>query len=89
MTTESPPRLTVYADYVCPFCFLGRQSLATYREQREDPLVVEWHPFDLRASQRTPDGDIDDSVETGKDEAYYEEARQNVRRLADEYGVAV
>jgi predicted DsbA family dithiol-disulfide isomerase len=79
--------LTVYSDYVCPFCYLGRASLAEYQADREEPLRVEWHPFDLRSGKRNPDGSIDHSVDDGKDEAYFEEARRNVRRLAEEYGV--
>jgi predicted DsbA family dithiol-disulfide isomerase len=87
MSDSEPARITVYADYVCPFCYLGRESLAQYREDREAPVEVDWHPFDLRSRQRGTDGEIDESIDSGKDEDYYEEARQNVRRLADEYGV--
>ncbi|CAP13045.1 thioredoxin domain protein [Halobacterium salinarum R1] len=81
--------ITVYSDYVCPFCYLGRQSLETYREARDDAapaLEIDWQPFDLRSRQRRPDGTLDESVDSGKDEAYYEEARQNVERLREEYG---
>ena len=78
--------ITVYSDYVCPFCYLGRRSLASYQETREEPLEVDWHPFDLRAGQRGPDGEIDRDADTGKDEEYYEQARENVRRLQEEYG---
>jgi len=78
--------VTVYADYVCPFCYLGYAALDRYRADRDEPLAVEWHPFDLRASKRRPDGTIDHGADDGKDEAYFEEARENVRRLADEYG---
>jgi predicted DsbA family dithiol-disulfide isomerase len=84
-TPEPADSITVYSDYVCPFCYLGRQSLEAYQETREEPLAIDWHPFDLRAGQRGPDGEIDDSADTGKDEAYYEQARENVRRLQDEY----
>jgi len=76
----------VYADYVCPFCYLGYASFDQYRDGR-DSIEVDWHPFDLRARQRRPDGSIDDAVETGKDEEYFEQARENVERLAEEYGV--
>ena len=76
--------LLVYADYVCPFCYLGYSSLDQYRDGRDD-IEVDWHPFDLRARQRRPDGSIDDGVETGKDEEYFEQARENVERLAEEY----
>jgi|AntRauTorcE11897_2_1112592.scaffolds.fasta_scaffold00083_27 predicted DsbA family dithiol-disulfide isomerase len=82
--TES---ITVYSDYVCPFCYLGRQSLAEYQETREEPLAVDWHPFDLRAGKRKPDGSIDHEVDDGKGDEYYAQARENVRRLQERYGV--
>jgi predicted DsbA family dithiol-disulfide isomerase len=81
-TTES---ITVYSDYVCPFCYLGRQSLARYQETRDEPLAIDWHPFDLRAGKRGPDGEIDHDADDGKDEEYYEQARENVRRLQEKY----
>ena len=81
------PTVTVYSDYVCPFCYLGRESLSQYQETREEELLIEWHPFDLRSQKRNPDGTIDHSVDDGKDEAYYEEAKRNVRRLAEKYDV--
>jgi len=52
-TPETADRLTIYADYVCPFCYLGTRSLAQYREGRDEPLAVEWHPFDLRRGSGT------------------------------------
>ncbi len=79
--------ITVYSDYVCPFCYLGRESLRRYQETREEPLEVDWRPFDLRSGKRGPDGEIDDSADDGKDEAYYEQAKENVRRLQEKYGV--
>ncbi|WP_101295485.1 DsbA family oxidoreductase [Halegenticoccus soli] len=80
-------RITVYSDYVCPFCYLGRRSLRQYQESREEELEVDWHPFDLRSQKRGPDGEIDHSAADGKDDQYYEQARQNVRRLRERYGV--
>ncbi|MFO8115682.1 MAG: DsbA family oxidoreductase [Halorubrum sp.] len=79
--------ITVYSDYVCPFCYLGRQSLAEYQETREEPLAVDWHPFDLRAGKRNPDGSIDHDVDDGKGDEYYAQARENVRRLQEQYDV--
>jgi predicted DsbA family dithiol-disulfide isomerase len=77
--------ITVYSDYVCPFCYLGRQSLSEYQDGREDRLDIDWRPFDLRAQKRDADGTIDHSVDDGKDDEYYEQARQNVERLKEEY----
>ncbi|WP_135805774.1 DsbA family oxidoreductase [Halorussus marinus] len=85
--SQSAATVTVYSDYVCPFCYLGRESLREYRASREGDLEVDWHPFDLRSGKRNPDGTIDHSVEDGKGEDYYEQARENVRRLQEEYGV--
>jgi len=87
MADDDSQTITVYSDYVCPFCFLGRRSLDRYRERRDDPLTVEWHPFDLRADRRAPDGTLDPDADDGKDEAYYERARENVERLSEEYDV--
>ncbi|AUV80690.1 disulfide bond formation protein DsbA [Salinigranum rubrum] len=81
------PTITVYSDYVCPFCYLGRESLSRYQDTREDELEIDWHPFDLRSGKRNPDGSIDHSVDDGKDDAYYEQAKQNVRRLQEKYDV--
>jgi len=84
-TPDATESITIYSDYVCPFCYLGRQSLARYQETREEPLAIDWHPFDLRAGKRGPDGEIDDTADDGKDEEYYEQARENVRRLQEKY----
>jgi predicted DsbA family dithiol-disulfide isomerase len=84
-TTEEP--VTVYSDYVCPFCYLGKASLEQYAEGSDDPPDVEWHQFDLRGHKRGPDGEIRDDVEDGKDEAYFEQVRENVARLREEFGV--
>ncbi|MFB6282298.1 MAG: DsbA family protein [Haloferacaceae archaeon] len=83
---SDPDRLVVYSDYVCPFCYLGRASLERYTDGLDDPPAVEWRPFDLRANERGPDGDLDPDAGS-KGEAYYERARENVRRLREEYGV--
>ena len=83
-TTET---VTVYSDYVCPFCYLGRESLGRYQETRDEPVEIDWRPFDLRSQKRNPDGSIDHSVDDGKDDEYFEQARQNVRRLQEKYDV--
>lgn len=87
MSQEHPEQITVYSDYVCPFCYLGHHSLEQYRETRDEELVVDWHPFDLRSAKRNPDGTIDHSVDDGKGDDYYEQAREDVRRLQEQYGV--
>ncbi|GGM68985.1 putative DsbA family dithiol-disulfide isomerase [Halarchaeum rubridurum] len=75
--------ITVFSDYVCPFCYLGRRSLAEYQASREEDLEIDWHPFDLRSNQRDDEGEV--VRESGHDDEYYEQARQNVERLREEY----
>jgi predicted DsbA family dithiol-disulfide isomerase len=87
MSNTATESITVYSDYVCPFCYLGRESLRRYQDTREEPLEVDWQPFDLRSQKRNPDGTIDHSVDDGKDDDYFEQAKQNVRRLQEEYDV--
>ena len=85
--SNSTDSITVYSDYVCPFCYLGRESLGRYQDTREDDIEIDWRPFDLRSQKRNPDGSIDHSVDDGKDDDYFEQAKQNVRRLQEEYDV--
>jgi predicted DsbA family dithiol-disulfide isomerase len=87
MSDTEPNQIQMYSDYVCPFCYLGREALKQYQASRTEPLEVDWRPFDLRGHQRRADGSIDTSVEDNKDEDYYEQAKQNVRRLQAEYDV--
>lgn len=87
MSQQTADSVLVYADYVCPFCYLGYESLEQYQSQRDQPVPTDWHPFDLRSRKRRDDGTIDRSVDDGKDDEYYEQAKQNVKRLAEEYGV--
>ena len=88
MTGESARDATValYADYVCPFCYLGKQSFERFRAGSGLDLAVDWHPFDLRSHERGPDGDLDTAVDDGKDEAYFDRVREQVQRLRDEFG---
>jgi len=76
--------ITVFSDYVCPFCYLGRRSLDEYQESREEELEIDWHPFDLRSNQRNDEGEV--VRDSGHDDDYYEQARENVERLQEEYG---
>lgn len=83
--SDSEDSITMYSDYVCPFCYLGRKSLEEYQSTRGEDLEIEWQPFDLRSHKRGPDGEIDHSIEDGKDETYFEQVRQNVARLKEQY----
>ncbi|MFB6114857.1 MAG: DsbA family protein [Candidatus Nanohalobium sp.] len=76
--------ITVFYDYVCPFCYLGRKSLDKYQETREEDLKIDWHSFDLQASRRGPDGGLEGS--SGMSDEHFEKVKQNVKDLEEEYG---
>lgn len=38
-------RVTVYSDYICPFCYIGKGLVGVLQE--EFPLTVEWLPFEI------------------------------------------
>lgn len=40
-------KVKIYSDYVCPFCFLGKDQFEKAIEG-EDDIEVEWMPFELR-----------------------------------------
>jgi predicted DsbA family dithiol-disulfide isomerase len=86
------PDLLVYADYVCPFCRLGHATLDEYLADRRDrglpTLDVEWRPFDLRADERGPDGEVPADPERDTEKAGYVRSRwSEVETFAGRYGV--
>ena len=88
MTSESAgdPTVALYADYVCPFCYLGKQSFERFRTGSGIDVTVDWRPFDLRSHERGPDGGLDTTVDDGKDEAYFDRVREQIQRLRSELG---
>ncbi|WP_327051409.1 DsbA family oxidoreductase [Halomicrococcus gelatinilyticus] len=84
MAEQSTADLVVYSDYVCPFSYLGKESLENYREERDDPLDVEWRVFDLRGYKRDDDGELRD-VDDGKDDDYMAKVRENVEHLKAQF----
>lgn len=41
-------RVTVFSDYVCPFCYLEEPDLARVREEYGDAVEVDWRAYELR-----------------------------------------
>lgn len=47
-TGDAPARITVWSDYVCPFCYLELPVLKRLQEEMEGEVEVEWRAFELR-----------------------------------------
>lgn len=45
---EKQVRITVFSDYVCPFCYLEEPDLVRVREAYGDRVEVDWRAYELR-----------------------------------------
>lgn len=45
---EKRVRITVFSDYVCPFCYLEEPDLNRVREEHGDRVEVDWRAYELR-----------------------------------------
>lgn len=68
--------ITVYSDYVCPYCYMGYASLQ--QVAAEQPLDIEWRAYELRAGSEEPPPAY---------KARIEEHWPQTRRMAEEYGL--
>lgn len=81
--SETP---TLYADYICPFCYLEHRSIERYRQgdrKSQAGFEIDWHPYDLRSDGRGPDGELEESRETG----YPERVSEEIARLQERHDV--
>jgi predicted DsbA family dithiol-disulfide isomerase len=77
-------KVTVYSDYICPFCYIGFHRIEKLKEQFN--LDVEWEPFELHPE--TPkDGFKMEGLSFPHE--YLEMVMANVKRLADEDGLEI
>ena len=75
-------KVTVYSDYICPFCYIGFDRIEKLKQQFD--LDVEWQPFEIHPE--TPREGIKlDKLLFPKE--YLEMVRTNVKRLADDAGI--
>lgn len=57
---EKRVRITVFSDYVCPFCYLEEPDLSRVRDEYGDKVEVGWRAYELRPDSvptLDPDGD--------------------------------
>ncbi len=76
MSANDQVRITVWSDYVCPFCYLEEPVLDRIREEYGNQVEVEWKAFELRPDPvptLEPNGEY---LRTTWDRAVYPMARQ-------------
>ncbi|GAB2551848.1 DsbA family oxidoreductase [Rufibacter soli] len=42
------PKIIVYSDYVCPYCFLAEQEIVKAQQMLQLEIELDWRPFELR-----------------------------------------
>ncbi len=58
--SEKRAKITVFSDYVCPFCYLEEPDLTRVKEAYGDRVEVDWRAYELRPDPvptLDPDGD--------------------------------
>ncbi len=76
------PKVIVYSDYICPFCFIGKERAE--RLEKEFGVNVEWKGFEIHPE--TPAGGSD-LASLGFDETTATAMRTRVLELSDEAGL--
>ena len=76
------PKVIVYSDYICPFCFIGKERVD--RLEREFGVDVEWKGFEIHPE--TPVGGSD-LASLGFDEATATAIHSQVQQLSEEAGL--
>jgi predicted DsbA family dithiol-disulfide isomerase len=60
MASTSPARISVWSDYVCPFCYLELPVLVRLQAEHAEEVEIDWRAFELRpepAPTLDPNGD--------------------------------
>jgi predicted DsbA family dithiol-disulfide isomerase len=77
-------KVTIFSDYICPFCYIGFHRIEKLKEKYE--LDIEWRPFELHP-EIPKEGAMVDKLSFPRE--YLEMAMANVKRLADEDGITL
>ena len=71
------PKVTVFSDYICPFCFIGKAGID--RLQQEFDIDVEWKGFEIHPETPKKGITLEDM---GMDRGYLDILMKNVEKLA-------
>jgi len=82
MATLPELKLTVYSDYICPFCYVGNHRLQRLRDSYD--LMINWRFIEIHpetSADGEPIEDLDYPSET------WQQMMDNLRRIADEENI--
>lgn len=78
------PKVVVYSDYICPFCFIGNNIVE--RLEEEFDVDVEWKGFEIHPETPKEGSTLED---IGMDKGYIEAVKAGVKNLADDAGLVI
>jgi len=75
-------KLTVYSDYVCPWCYVGQGAVE--KMMKEYPVEVTWRPFYLRPDTPPEGMDLPKHVK-----AHMAQTNARLKQMADAAGLEI
>ncbi len=80
--TKPPLKVTVFSDYICPFCYIGHLRLAHLRDSYD--LKVDWRFLEIHPDNPPTGRPLS---ELGYPPAQWRQMMENLQRMAEEEGV--
>ncbi len=81
---EKKLKVTVFSDYICPFCYIGFYRVEQLKKNYD--LEVEWRPFEIHPE--TPKEGMDlNNLPYPKE--YLDMMKANIKKLADDVGISL
>ena len=81
---EKKLKVTVFSDYICPFCYIGFYRVEQLSKNYD--LEVEWRPFEIHPE--TPKEGMDlNNLPYPKE--YLDMMKANIKKLADDVGISL
>jgi len=82
--SEKKLKVTVFSDYICPFCYIGFYRIEQLKKNYD--LDVEWRPFEIHPE--TPkEGTELNNLPYPKE--YLDMMKANIKKLADDVGISL
>ncbi|MFO0597552.1 MAG: DsbA family oxidoreductase [Myxococcaceae bacterium] len=78
----APITVTVFSDYVCPWCFVGTSELATLKGEFD--FVVDWRPFLLRPDTPESGWELPERIR-----ASIRDPNNPLKQRADKLGITI
>ena len=82
MATLPELKVTVYSDYICPFCYVGYHRLARLRDSYD--LKINWRFLEIHP-ETSAQGEPVDSL--GYSSAQWQQMMKNLQQVASEEGI--